>query len=65
MKILAKITTIIYVQTLFNNSVNQLQDHCKKNDAIDLEDVRKIKPDKILISPGPKDLKFRNIFKKY
>ena len=26
----------------------------KRNDAIDLNDINKIKPDKILISPGPK-----------
>ena len=54
-----KILVIDNYDSFTYNLVQQLgQFNCKtivkRNDAIDLEDVSKIKPDKILISPGPK-----------
>jgi anthranilate synthase/aminodeoxychorismate synthase-like glutamine amidotransferase len=54
-----KILVIDNYDSFTYNLVQQLgQFNCKtivkRNDAIDLDDVLKIKPDKILISPGPK-----------
>lgn len=54
-----KILVIDNYDSFTYNLVQQLgQFNCKtivkRNDAIDLDDIIKIKPDKILISPGPK-----------